>query len=172
MLRIDIDGVLTDTISTINKLLGTSVTEITSYNFDNLDCQKEIFNLFTNRGRDWVYYSVPNRTLIDSLLASGAHFDIITARNPDYIRETREWVEKHVKQGVEIHYSVTKHELMGDKDILVDDSPKNIARLMENSKTGVLYQNEGLNFEREIEELGIPFILKNEHLEGFFSTHT
>lgn len=152
MIYIDIDGVLTNIPQTLNDIFGSKIVKMNYYNFRDPDIKDKVFKMFDDKMDTWIQMSVPNKDFIKILIDSGAAFQALTARPEEYNKETREWLDTHVKTGLVIHNSVNKQEIMNRTDKLIDDCPKNVRKCLNSNRVAKLYtDNNNCYFEETIE---------------------
>jgi len=166
MLFLDIDGVLTLFIATMNSLTGSDVKGLYRYDWTYFTTDNELADkdeirakwkdIICNQSKRFVRQSIPNLELIEAVLKSGVEFECLTARPEELILETQEWLDMNVKPGIKLHSSKDKHLFLKDNDILIDDCPRNVSQCLKEGKSAFLYQNKELKFAQEILELGIP----------------
>lgn len=111
--------------------------------------------MLDNRMSTWIQMSVPNKEFIEILLESKVYFEIITARPVEHNKDTQEWLDRNVKPGLIINNSKTKYELMNRGDVLIDDCPGNIKKVLDNNRIGKLYTDNGNAYEDETKELNL-----------------
>lgn len=168
MIYVDIDGVLTDTVATFNKLLGTKIASLSRYDFKDLDksTQDKIFDLFANRADEYALGCVPNLKLINELNSRKIKFKIMTARDPICKDSTYKWLCQYI-DNPDVVYKKEKHHAMDFNDILIDDCPLNVYNCVKRKKTAFLYVAKDAYFESEIAKNWLyPFIF----CDGDFET--
>jgi len=156
MLYIEIDGVLTNTVATINKILKTNIECIRDYDLYSTRIQKEMFD------EKYIQECVPNIDVIEFL--KNKNFKCLTSRLSINDLKTKKWLKQYLKRDVEVLYSASKHNILTSADVLLDSKPLTIANCNIEKKKSFLYQNKTLCFEKEIELYKINNIINNELL--------
>jgi len=170
-LFIDLDGVLTNTLATLKKMVGFKDNYIRNYNFAGDEEENYVLNMFSKMPKTYIQMCVLNKR---ALAARWLDFYILTARDAQHHELTKKWLERNKIHPKAIFYCKNKIKFFREspdefftEGVLLDDCPRHVGLInsqLDNVKA-FLVENNGLCFQRE---KAIFDIKPDETIENLF----
>jgi hypothetical protein len=165
VIYIDIDGVMTHTVNTLQKITGMNIDPIlTEYDFRSgqftPDAEKQIIEAVSDPN-GWAKTCSPNVPLMDALDEFDGDYTFLTVRPESCKVETERWLFLYGFGGRSVIYA--KDSIMGN-GLLIDDKPETAYLGAQAGKEVYLYVNQSLQFRNEIEKYNITKFVTDDLL--------